>query len=185
MNTKNRHWSFIVYPDSVDDNWINYLIETGLPFAISPLHDNDLNADGSKKKSHYHVVVTYDGPTTYKNVNENICEPIKATIPKRVMSLRGIYRYLSHEDNPEKFHYNREDIQEYNNFHIDMTDTEINYQMVKITQDINQYNIEHYCDLVGYYLGISDFDSFKIVSNHTFYFCKYIDSRKKSMLELK
>ena len=94
MNTKNRHWTFIVYPDSVVSNWIEILIETGLPFAISPLHDKDLNADGTPKKPHYHVVITYDGPTTYKSVYENICQLIGSTIPKRVLSLRGIYRYF-------------------------------------------------------------------------------------------
>lgn len=184
MNTKNRHWTFIVYPDSVEENWIQILIETGLPFAISPLHDKDINQDGLEtKKPHYHVVVTYDGPTTYKSVNENICQVIKSTIPKRVLSLRGIYRYLTHEDNPEKYHYNREDIHEYNNFHIDMTDTEINYQMVQITNDIVNHDLRSFYDLINYYLNISDFDNFKIVSNHVYYFSKYIDSYKSSILK--
>lgn len=181
MNTKNRHWTFIVYPDSVKENWIEFLIETGLPFAISPLHDKDLNADGSPKKPHYHVVITYDGPTTYKNVNENICQQILSTIPKRVLSLRGIYRYLSHEDNPEKYQYNRDLIQEFNNFHIDMTETELTYKIASITMEAEQLSITSYLDLINHYLSDNDMDNFKIVQSHPYYFNKIVESIKKML----
>lgn len=177
-NNKARHWTFIVYPDSIKPDWINMLIETGLPFALSPLHDKDMNQDGTPKKAHYHVCITYDGPTTYNNV-KSLCEEIGATIPKRVMSLRGIYRYLSHEDNPDKYHYNSKDIKEYNNFHIDMTETEITYKKAIITSEIVEHNINNYAELVSYYLSMGDMDSFKIVSTNTFFFAKYIDCRNR------
>lgn len=180
MNGKNRHWTFIVYPDSVNPDWINILIETGLPFAISPLHDKDLNPTGEEKKPHYHVVVTYDGPTTYKSVNDNICSLINSTIPKRVLSLRGIYRYLSHEDNPDKYHYDRNEIQEFNNFHIDMTDTEMNMKVIEVTNEIDREDLRSYYELVQHYLAIGDYDNFKVVKGSPYYFNKYIDSRNKS-----
>lgn len=179
MNTKNRHWTFLIYPDSCVPNWIDILIETGLPFAISPLHDKDKNPDDTIKKPHYHVIITYDGPTTYKSVNENICQLIKSTIPKRVLSLRGIYRYLTHLDNPEKYQYDRSLIQEYNNFHIDMTDTEITKLMVDIIEDIRVNNITSYWDLIQYYLVSDDIDNFKVVQSHAFFFNKAIDSFKR------
>lgn len=178
MNNKARHWTFIVYPDSVAVNWIDLLIETGLPFAISPLHDKDHNADGTIKKAHYHVCITYDGPTTFNNV-KSLTESINATIPKRVMSLRGIYRYLSHEDNPDKYHYDSRDIKEYNNFHIDMTETELTYKKAQIVDFLQSSELDNYFDLINYYLSTGDMDSFKIVSTNTFFFCKYIDSKKR------
>ena len=181
MNTKNRHWTFVVYPESVVSNWIELLIETGLPFAISPLHDKDLNSNGEPKKPHYHVVVTYDGPTTYKSVNENICKLIGSTIPQRVLSLRGIYRYLTHEDNPEKYQYNRDFIQEYNNFHIDMTETEITYKIASITLEAEAQSICNYLDLINYYLSDGDYDNFKIVQQHPYYFGKIVDNIKKAL----
>lgn len=178
MNNKARHWTFLVYPDSINVDWIDQLIETGLPFAISPLHDKDINADGSIKKPHYHVVITFDGPTTFNNV-KCLTESINATIPKRVMSLRGMYRYLSHLDNPDKFQYNVKDIQEYNNFHIDMTESEITIAKAKIVDYLIDSNIKQYAELVNYYLSIGDYDSFRIVSTNTFFFSKYIDSKNK------
>lgn len=181
MNTKNRHWTFIVYPESIKEDWIQVLIETGLPFAISPLHDKDFNSDGSIKKPHYHVILTYDGPTTYKSVNDNICQIIGSTIPKRVLSLRGIYRYLTHEDNPEKYQYNRDLIQEYNNFHIDMTDTELTYKIASITLEAEQLSITNYLELINHYLADNDMDNFKIVQQHPYYFGKIVDNIKKSL----
>ena len=100
---KSRYWSFIVYPESVKENWINELEETGLVFAISPLHDKDVNPTGEPKKEHYHVLIEYEGPKTYKSIKEEICDKIGATIPKKIESLRGYYRYLTHKDNPEKY----------------------------------------------------------------------------------
>lgn len=179
MNNKSRHWTFIVYPESVNPNWIDFLIETGLPFAISPLHDKDLNPDGTKKKAHYHVLVNFDGPTTYNNVKVNICDNINATIPKRIMSLRGAFRYLCHLDNPDKYQYKSLDIQLYNNFNIEQTETEIIYQMSQITIFINENKIDNIVDLINGYILSGDLDSFRVVSSRMYYFTKYIDNLKR------
>ena len=53
-NIKKRNWAFVCYPESLPDNWQDILIESGIPFAISPLHDRDMNADNTEKKPHYH-----------------------------------------------------------------------------------------------------------------------------------
>ena len=42
--------------------------KTGLQCAISPLHDKDMNPDNTPKKPHYHVILTYSGPTSYNVV---------------------------------------------------------------------------------------------------------------------
>lgn len=179
MSGKARHWTFIVYPDSVIPTWIDFLIETGLPFAISPLHCNDLNPDGTTKKPHYHVVITYDGPTTYNAVKSGITDIIMSPIPKRVMSLRGMYRYLCHLDNPEKYQYSIDDIKEYNNFHIDMTESEITLEKARIINEVDTINVKSYYDLIMHYLCQGDYDSFKICSNNVYFFSKYIDSRNR------
>ena len=101
--TKTRYWTFVLYPDSAPDNWLDYLKDTHLPIAISPIHNKDINPDNTLKKPHYHVIVAFDGPTTYKNIVDNFTDFLNCPIPKRVMSLRGMYRYLCHLDNPEKF----------------------------------------------------------------------------------
>lgn len=173
---KSRYWSFIVYPESVKGDWIDILVNLGCVFAVSPLHDKDVNPDGELKKPHYHVLVQFDGPTTYKNVNDNICALIGATIPKNVISMRGYYRYLTHMDNPEKYQYNSEDIKTYGGFKIDLTTSEINSIKSLICIDIENNSILEYSDLVNFYLYIGDMDKFEIVSNHVYFFNQYITS---------
>lgn len=175
---KSRYWSFIVYPESVIENWEEELIQMGCCFAVSPLHDKDINATGEEKKAHYHVLIQFDGPTTYNNVNENICNKIGATIPKNVLSLRGYYRYLCHLDNPEKYQYDVKDIKEYGGFHLELTTTEITNIKAIIIEDIKKHNIKEYNDLCDYYKDMGDMDFFEIVSNHTYFFDRYVSSKR-------
>ena len=181
---KSRYWSFIVYPESCIKNWEQELEESGLKFAISPLHDRDKDPTGEPKKPHWHVLVEYAGPKRYKNVKEEICDKIGATIPKKVESLRGYYRYLTHMDNPEKAQYNPEDIREYNGFEIALTTTETTVLKKKICEIIIGANIKEYCDLLDYFKEIGDCDMWEIASNHTYFFDKYITSRRNKLKEL-
>ena len=185
MNIKSRHWAFIVYPESALEGWEMVLEEKGTVFAVSPLHDKDITPEGEKKKDHYHVLVEFEGPTTYKNVKENICDVIGSTIPKNIMSVRGYYRYLTHEDNPEKAQYNKEDIKEYNGFHLDLTITETTAIMKKITEDIVKLDIKEYCDLLDYYNDLGDQDYWEICSNHVYFLDKYICSRRNKIKQQK
>jgi len=38
-NTKARNFAFILYPESIPENFIENLEKTGIPMAISPLHN--------------------------------------------------------------------------------------------------------------------------------------------------
>ena len=69
-NFEKRNWAFVVYPESAPSDWIEQLQLSGAQFAISPLHDKDLNATGEPKKAHWHVIVVYGSPTTESNVKE-------------------------------------------------------------------------------------------------------------------
>lgn len=57
---RSRVWAFEVYPSSADPEWINYLAESMIHAYVSPLHDKDLNEDGTQKTPHYHVMLMYD-----------------------------------------------------------------------------------------------------------------------------
>ncbi len=173
---KSRYWSFIVYPESVLNDWEEVLCKLGCVFAVSPLHDRDINANGEVKKPHYHVLVQFDGPTTYKNVKESICDVVGGTIPQRTISLRGYYRYLCHLDNPEKAQYDINDIKCYGGFKMDLTTSEINIIKSNILEDIKKHGFIEYVDLCDYYKDIGDFDYFEIVCNNTFFFSSYLKS---------
>lgn len=45
---KSRYFTFLLYPDSTPPDWRERLTDTGLPMAISPLHDRDRKEDTSK-----------------------------------------------------------------------------------------------------------------------------------------
>ena len=45
LEDKNRHWTFVMYPESLPENYLEILQQTGLEIAISPLHNKDLDKE--------------------------------------------------------------------------------------------------------------------------------------------
>lgn len=181
MIDKNRNWTFIVYPDSAPSNWREILQNTGLPHAISPLHDKDIiEVSGELKKPHWHVIVCFPGPTTFKKVN-SLCSELNSPIPKRIMSVVGVYRYLTHKDNPEKAQYEESDIIQCNGFDIreiaGMTTSqilEIKKQLVNIIINNDIYEYEDFILLVK---DMST-DLFQVACTNTIFFNSLISSRR-------
>lgn len=110
-NLKGRHFSFVVYPDSAPEDWIRRLEQTGLPFVVSPLHDKDINADGTPKKPHWHIIISWGNTTTYRAAR-GLCnkDMLACPMPQMLKSCNGMYRYLTHKDNPEKFQYKQQPV---------------------------------------------------------------------------
>ena len=102
---KKRNWGGVVYPESAPEDWIEILKLKGITFAISPLHDKDINPTGEEKKEHYHIIMCFTGPTTDTTVNQ-IMKELNQPIAIPLESVRGYYRYFTHKDNPEKHQYN-------------------------------------------------------------------------------
>lgn len=99
-----RNWATILYPESATENWEEILSELKSPILISPLHDQDINPGGEKKKPHYHILFTFEGKKSNEQIKE-ITDKIGAVGQEPVASLRGYARYLTHRDNPEKYQY--------------------------------------------------------------------------------
>lgn len=110
-NQRTRNWSFLVYPESAVSDWKERIQKLFVKTLISPVHDKDINPDENNtlKKPHYHVLLMFDSVKTYKQVTE-ITEELKATIPQIAHSPKGLARYMTHMDNPEKAQYKAEDI---------------------------------------------------------------------------
>ncbi|MCW6101981.1 replication protein, partial [Lactiplantibacillus plantarum] len=48
---KARYFTFLLYPESIPQDWQTKLETLGVPIAISPLHDKDLSSvEGQKYK---------------------------------------------------------------------------------------------------------------------------------------
>jgi plasmid replication protein len=101
---KGRHFAYVVYPESAPTDWIEQMQNTGLAFVISPLHDKDTNPDNTPKKPHYHMIVSWGNTTTYKSA-KGLCDMLNCPIPQMLRNCTGMYRYLTHKDNPEKYQY--------------------------------------------------------------------------------
>lgn len=176
---KKRNWAFVMYPESMPDNWKEIFSLSGLQIAVSPLHDKDLNADEEEKKPHYHVIVVYGNTTTYNNVLQ-FTKQLNATIPQALESVRGYYRYFTHKDNPEKHQYDEKDIQTFGGFDIlefvELTKTEVNKLISELTYIIRDNDIFEYSDLIFYCLDNQLNDYFAVASNHTLYFCNLLNS---------
>ena len=52
----------ILYTDSAPADWQDRIANLHMMALVSPLHDSDVQADGSPKKPHYHVMLIFDGP---------------------------------------------------------------------------------------------------------------------------
>jgi len=101
---RTRNWNFILYPESSPENWREIINETHIEWVESPLHDRDLNPDGTAKKPHYHVTLLFDGNKSYEQVKA-LTDSVNAPIPIKCMSVKGSIRYMAHMDNPEKAQY--------------------------------------------------------------------------------
>lgn len=107
--SRTRTWATIVYPDSAPSNWLDILSDFKVPCAISPLHCDDINPNGEKKKPHYHVVFSFDSVKSQQQVKD-IITSFGGVGTEKVNSLRGYCRYLCHLDNPEKAQYSTKEV---------------------------------------------------------------------------
>ncbi len=182
-NLKKRNWAFVLYPESAPEDWRERLKISGLMSAISPLHDKDVNPTGEPKKAHYHVLLVYSGPTTYGAV-EKFTKSLNATIPQALESVRGMYRYFSHKDNPEKYQYDEGEITTINGFNIvdmvELTRSEVNQIKVQILRLVRELDIIEYADLVDFLVDNGMSAEYDVAVNNTFFFNSYIASRRNS-----
>lgn len=187
-DVKKREWAFILYPESAPEDWRDIIRQRGLTASASPLHDRDINADGEPKKPHHHIILVYDGPTTYNNVL-NFCQgELNGSIPKVLDSPRGMYTYFTHEDNPEKAQYNKSDIEHFNGFNITdlcmLKGSEIAALKFSILDFIDDNDIKEFADLIHILRSAEMRDEASVVMDNVYFFDKYLTSRRISYARL-
>lgn len=185
---RTRNWNFIVYPESAPENWVQILDDAHVPWVQSPLHDQDINADGSPKKPHWHCTIMFDSLKTPDQVKE-LLSPLNCTIPIVCNSPRGSVRYMAHMDNPEKHQYSTSDIVPHQGADI--------IELLKLTAScrhdmlndmmafVISHDVKEFSDLVEYAFTYHPEDWLPMLYDSCTLFMKsYITSRRHRELKL-
>lgn len=173
---KSKYFCCVLYPDSATydtDNVIKALANEHLSFAVSPLHDRDVDEDGRLKKSHYHLLLAYSSATTLNNICGwfNACGMPDSDMHSVRVCASGVgyYRYLTHKDNPEKAQYDDKDIRIFNDFDeifkkFSKTVTDKIDDLVRIFQIVDKLNTISFHSLIQY-LMLNERDLFKLLTS--------------------
>jgi hypothetical protein len=125
---KSRNFGFIIYPDSIPENWEECLSKLDVPMAVSPLHDKDKsNVEGQMyKKPHYHVLYIAKNPVTTESIRNKVKRILgdkSVSHIEIIDSIENTFKYLTHESKSaikkKKHKYDKQDIIYINNFDID------------------------------------------------------------------
>jgi len=178
-----RVWSFIGYPDdSLPENYAAILSdELHLCWAESPVHDADLNGDGSEKKKHIHFILSFEGMKSFEQVEE-ITERLHCPIPQKCRNARALVRYFIHLDNPDKHQYREEDIKCHGGFEIDEYFKKSNAQLRDVLKEILTFcvdnQISEFCDLVEAVFALNNDEWIDIITNrNTVFLSAYLKSK--------
>lgn len=182
-NKKSRYWTFLVYPDSAPDDWEDIL--AGYRYCYK-LHDHDVvKSTGKPKKDHIHVLLAFEGPTTYNTVKQ-LTDSLNSPIPQPARSVRGMIRYLIHADNKNKYQYKREDIvsvgmdQEIEQaFAVKKSDDEKKMERVKnwekVMDIINDQQLTSWKELDNVLKTLGDPDLIDYAANHAYLVTQHLN----------
>lgn len=107
---KYRNFTFIVYPESMPDDFSSVLAGSGSKgFYI--FHDMDKREDGTDKPAHWHVVIMFENQRYLNSVRKLglRCGAANGYV-EPVGDLNIITRYLCHMDDPNKYQYDPSEV---------------------------------------------------------------------------
>lgn len=160
---KARYFTFLLYPESIPEDWELKLETLGVPIAISPLHDKDKSdIEGQQyKKPHYHVIYIAKNPVTADSVRWKIKKLLgekSLAMVQIALNVENTYLYLTHESKDaiakKKHVYDKADIKLINNFDIDRyvtLDVEEKAELFNVVVSIiRAYTIQNIFDLYDF-----------------------------------
>ena len=180
---RSSKWTFLIYQDSSPENYLEVLESMHVPFILSPWHDKDVNKEtGEFKKAHKHGALYFESLKSYSQVSDMLTEKLNApSHVEVVMSPKGLYDYFIHAENPEKTLYNIEDIETGCGFDLEKFLIENNsdnfYSLV--IDIIEECNFTEFNTLV-HYARTENPKILQLIMDKTYFFAKYLDSRRHS-----
>ncbi|CAI3466440.1 replication protein RepB [Enterococcus cecorum] len=180
---KSRYFTFLIYEESVPDNYLELLEMLDVPMAISPWHDKDvktknLTPEEQKlidqgqviyKKKHRHCIYIANNPVTADSVRKKLQrlfaeytdKSVVSTVKIIVTSVANTYAYLTHESKDaiakKKHIYKSEDIVLLNNFDLSRYQVfdieEKNDVLLILIEMIRVYRFKNIIDMLDYMEG--------------------------------
>ncbi len=193
-NKKSRVWKLLVYPDSAPEDWKQILEENGQRF-VCILHDKDVWSErdekknpehraGEPKKPHYHVMLFFDGETSFNTVSE-VASLIKAPTPQyNLGSASTFMRYMLHLGHPEKYQYPVESLESYNGARIDLVIQDNKELHKKAMEFLRNSDIMYVCDLDDYVCK-NEPDWTDYFLGHLNIFSTYLFSKRRKKIDAK
>ena len=170
--SRSKIWNVMVYPESAPENWKEVLVEEGIFFVCSPLHDKDVDKNGEIKKAHWHVLLCFTSNKTYKQALE-VAELLNAPAPQRAKSTGGSIRYMIHIDSRDKYKYKKSDIEVYGNIDIEQyfrISSSDRYELVReMITFIDDNNLKEFKDLMDYAMRNRFDDWFPLLCDNSAY----------------
>ena len=182
-NRRSNKWAFLLYQDSMPNNYLEILERMRVPYAISPWHDMDVNKEtGEILKPHKHGVLFFDSLKSYSQVSELLTKNLNTPAHvEPVMSPKGMYDYFTHAENHEKTLYDINEIQSGCGFELDkFLISNNNDEFLSMVIDIiEERNFTEFNNLVRYARTENPL-LLDLIIDKTYFFAKYLDSRRHS-----
>lgn len=183
---RSNKWTFLLYKESAPENYLEILESMHIPFILSPWHDKDVNKEtGEFKKAHKHGALFFETLKSYSQVSElltsNLNTPAHVEV---VMSPKGMYDYFTHAEDPEKTLYDINDIESGCGFDLDkFLISNNNDKFLSLIIDIiEEYNFTEFNNLIRY-ARKENLMLLDLIMNKTYFFAKYLDSKRHSRRE--
>lgn len=176
-NSPGRYWAVLGWCESLPKEWKDNLKKSNLPCVISPLHDKDVDKDtGELQKPHYHILLAWDGPTTFNYVQDFAKCIGLGTYVEKIRSISNLINYMTHDSykGRGKHKYNSEDIEYINCKESDFIKTGFK----KIIGYIQENKIYSFRKLVESLYSNNEDELLEFVAQRTYYVNLYVSSLK-------
>ena len=134
------------------------------------------------KNIKHNIEIVVDRLVMKDGINKRLTDSLNSPIPKPLEAVKGMYRYFTHADNPEKAQYDPADIITLNGFNIldfaDCSRSEVLRTLKELQSLIMNQDFIEYSDFMDYVLLNGSELEFDVASGHTIFFNSYLKSRR-------
>lgn len=151
---RSSKWAFLLYKESVPEDYMKVLEELHIPFILSPWHDKDVNREtGEFKKAHKHGALFFDSLKSYSQVSELLTEHLNTPSHVEIVrSPKGMYDYFIHAENLDKTPYDINNIESGCGFNLEkfLREQNSNEFFIRVIDMIEEKDLVEFEDLVRY-----------------------------------